>query len=47
MYVPKQAEKSATLNFHLTAAEKLDVIASFNTSYNQQVLRDLLGLLGK
>ncbi|MEP7142913.1 MAG: hypothetical protein ABI707_08585 [Ferruginibacter sp.] len=47
IYVPKQEEKSATLNFHLTAAEKKDVIASFNTNYNQKILHDLLILLGK
>ncbi|MCW3111510.1 MAG: hypothetical protein JWQ09_6016 [Segetibacter sp.] len=47
IYVPKKEERSATLNFHLTAAEKNDVIASFNTDYNQQVLQKLLGLLGK
>ncbi|MBC7887936.1 MAG: patatin-like phospholipase family protein [Ferruginibacter sp.] len=46
IYVPKKEERGATLNFHLTAAEKKDVIASFNTKYNQQVLRDLLILTG-
>ncbi|MEO5892415.1 MAG: hypothetical protein ABIQ31_19355, partial [Ferruginibacter sp.] len=45
VYVPKKEEKGATLNFHLTAAEKKDVIASFNTNYNQQTLHDLLTLL--
>ncbi|MEP7109748.1 MAG: hypothetical protein ABI760_17260 [Ferruginibacter sp.] len=47
IYVPKTEERSATLNFHLTAAEKKDVIASFDTDYNQKVLQDLLALLGK
>jgi hypothetical protein len=47
VYVPKKEEKGATLNFHLTAAEKKDVIASFNTDYNQKVLLELLKLLGK
>ncbi|MEO7766298.1 MAG: hypothetical protein ABIS01_02690, partial [Ferruginibacter sp.] len=47
IYVPKKEERSATLNFHLTASEKNDVIASFNTDYNQKVLKELLGLLKK
>ncbi len=42
IYVPKKEENSAALNLHLTAAEKKDVIASFNTEYNQKVLLDLL-----
>jgi hypothetical protein len=41
--VPKKEQKGATLNFHLTAAEKQDVIASFNTSSNQKILNELLG----
>jgi hypothetical protein len=47
IYVPKKEQNGAALNFHLTAAEKKDVIASFNTSYNQEVLQKLLTLLGK
>ena len=47
IYVPKKEQNGAALNFHLTAAEKKDVIASFNTSYNQKVLLKLLTLLGK
>ena len=42
IYVPKKEDRGATLNFHLTAAEKRDVIASFNTPYNQKVLGELL-----
>ena len=42
IYVPKKEKNSAALNLHLTAAEKKDVIASFNTEYNQKVLLDLL-----
>lgn len=42
MYVPAKEEKTAALNFHLTAAEKKDVIASFNTNYNQHILKDML-----
>jgi len=45
MYVPAKEEKTAALNFHLTAAEKKDVIASFNTDYNQAVLKQLLLVL--
>ena len=45
MYVPEKDEKTAALNFHLTAAEKKDVIASFNTDYNQAVLKELLLVL--
>jgi hypothetical protein len=45
MYVPEKEEKTAALNFHLTAAEKKDVIASFNTDYNQGVLKRLLKVL--
>ena len=47
VYVPKKVEHGAALNFHLTAAEKDDVIASFNTGYNQKTLQDLLVILGK
>jgi len=42
IYVPKKEDRGAVLNFHLTASEKNDVIASFNTEYNQKVLRNLL-----
>jgi hypothetical protein len=45
MYVPEKEDKTAALNFHLTAAEKKDVIASFHTAYNQQMLGELLSLL--
>jgi hypothetical protein len=45
MYVPSKEDKTAALNFHLTAAEKKDVIASFNTGYNQQLLKELLAQL--
>jgi hypothetical protein len=42
MYVPKKEELGAALNFHLTASEKRDVIASFKSEHNQRVLKDLL-----
>ncbi len=45
IYVPKIENQGAALNFHLTASEKKDVIASFNTKYNQSVLKELKGLL--
>ncbi|MEJ7587043.1 MAG: hypothetical protein WKI04_05730 [Ferruginibacter sp.] len=47
IYAPRKEEKGATLNFHLTAAEKKDVIASFKTNYNQKVLRDLMRLINQ
>ncbi len=45
IYVPKIEDQGAALNFHLTASEKKDVIASFNTRYNQQILKELKGIL--
>jgi hypothetical protein len=45
MYVPKKEELGAALNFHLTASEKREVIASFKSEYNQKVLQDLLVIL--
>ena len=45
IYVPKIEEQGAALNFHLTASEKKDVIASFNTIYNQGVLKEFLRLV--
>ncbi len=47
IYVPKKEDQGAALNFHLTAAEKKDVIASFNSEGNQKVLASLVALLGK
>ena len=44
-YIPENEDMSAALNFHLTAAEKQDVIASFNTSPNQAMLKKLLKLI--
>jgi patatin-like phospholipase len=45
LYIPKNEEEGAALNFHLTAAEKKDVIAAFDLPYNQRVLKTLLRLL--
>lgn len=47
MYVPFSEDSRASLSFHLTAAEKKDVIASFSTGYNQQVLHELEKVLKK
>lgn len=45
MYVPKEADKGAALNFHLTAREKRDVKESFNNEFNQASLKKLKALL--
>jgi hypothetical protein len=45
MYQPQKEEKQAALNFHLTAAEKRDIIASANTPYNQDVLKSFIKAL--
>jgi hypothetical protein len=45
IYVPKKEDKGAALNFHLTASEKKDVIASFDNSYNQAALKKVVALL--
>ncbi|UAY52277.1 patatin-like phospholipase family protein [Ferruginibacter albus] len=45
MYEPENEDKGAELNFHLTAAEKKDVISSFNSQYNKQMVKELLSLI--
>ena len=45
VYVPKIEDQGASLSFHLTGAEKKDVIASFNTVDNQAVLKELISLM--
>ncbi|HEY6437662.1 MAG TPA: hypothetical protein VIY47_13805, partial [Ignavibacteriaceae bacterium] len=45
VYMAKDPEKSATLNFHLTAREKRDVMASFNNNNNQQAMKKVIELL--
>ena len=47
MYVPRESEKGAALNFHLTAREKRDVKESFNNTFNQASLTKLIKLLNK
>ncbi len=42
MYIPEKEEKGAALNFHLTAREKRDVIASFGNPHNRQAVSQLL-----
>ncbi len=45
MYVPLKKESGAALNFHLTAREKKDVIASFDNQYNRESLLQLVRIL--
>lgn len=45
MYVPEIESRTAALNFHLTAAEKKDIIASWGRKHNQETLQALLGLM--
>ena len=47
MYVPEKAENSATLNFHLSRREKLDIKGSFYRPYNQQSMKKVLRVLKK
>jgi len=46
VYTPQKEDQGAALNFHLTASEKIDVKASFNNTYNQEMLARLLKQLG-
>jgi hypothetical protein len=45
MYVPEKEDKGAALNFHLTAREKRDVMASFNNNHNQDAVKKVTELL--
>jgi hypothetical protein len=45
MYIPEEQDLGATLNFHISAREKRDVIESFNNEYNQAMLKELLRLM--
>ncbi|MFN0082958.1 MAG: patatin-like phospholipase family protein [Ferruginibacter sp.] len=45
MYLPKEEEKTAALNFHLSAREKRDVVASFNNDANQKEIKKIVSLL--
>jgi hypothetical protein len=45
-YIPKDAEKGAALNFHLTTKEKEDIYNSIHNADNQRTADTLLKLLG-
>jgi len=45
MYIPETGEPGAALNFHLTAREKVSVIASFYNSDNQVAVKQIMSLL--
>lgn len=45
MYVPRREDNSATLNFHISESDKVDVINSFDNIYNQENLKKLIRLL--
>ena len=45
VYAPQTNEKSAALNFHLTATEKKDITESFNNNFNQASLKEILKML--
>lgn len=44
-YVPAKKDASAALNFHLTAAEKIDLEAALDNPYNQRSFTQLLQLM--
>lgn len=45
IYEPQSSENGAALNFHLTATEKRDIKESFNNSFNQVTLKEILKML--
>ncbi len=45
MYMPQNLEKSAALNFHLSAREKRDIGQSFNNEVNRKALEQVVKLL--
>jgi Patatin-like phospholipase len=45
MYAPQEEEKSAALNFHLTAREKRDVISSYQNNFNQAAANEIKAIL--
>ncbi|MBX2889045.1 MAG: patatin-like phospholipase family protein [Ferruginibacter sp.] len=45
VYFPKKESKMASLNFHLSARERLDIQQSFHHPYNQYQLQRFLGTL--
>jgi hypothetical protein len=46
-YIPYEADKTATLNFHLTQREKQDISQSIYNARNQAATREFLQLLGQ
>jgi hypothetical protein len=47
MYIPQKEDKGAALNFHLSAREKRDVVASFNNAVNQAEVKRIAKYLKK
>lgn len=47
MYIPQKEDKGAALNFHLSAREKRDVVASFNNNLNQSEVKKIAQYLKK
>ena len=45
MYMPEKDEKTAALNFHLSAREKRDVVTSYNNAENQKEVLKIAKLL--
>jgi hypothetical protein len=44
-YVPSKQEASASLSFHLTASEKIDIASALDNSYNQNEFNKVLELM--
>ena len=45
LYKPEKVDKGATLNFHLSAREKRDIVSSFNNLVNSKALQEIQRLL--
>jgi hypothetical protein len=45
MYSPEKADKTASLNFHLSAREKRDVVRSFNSTLNHDAVQKIITVL--
>ncbi|MFL5786665.1 MAG: patatin-like phospholipase family protein [Flavisolibacter sp.] len=46
-YIPDKEENKATLNFHLSQLEKMDIEASMNSKHNQENFNKLLQMIRK
>ncbi len=44
-YVPRHKDASASISFHLTASEKVDVAAAVENTYNQQAFNSVMELM--